>query len=502
MLREGNATSLHPIAVHSVLHLRPHLRAYFASKYATAPPEIASNVERFVQERRGQLDRWFFGIRITLGLTVAGYLSIDLLQGRPATTAIMFTLGAYLAANTATWLYCGARGKHARWIYMSVDFLFVLLLRHAFLFEVLVDPNATMVAFFTLMLLTYTGYADPALSRMLAVLTVAVTALTLCLDMVGAAVPESGVLVYRRYPLRVVLILAYLGAFCLVTSALAFRLREHILDYAVELQKRLETAMANSVERSRTEKLEQLNRLKRDFIEVLSHELRTPLTPLRSSLELLRSTNPKEDDAVLLSIALESTDKLNRLVQDYTRLAELLADERNGVLRWNIKLDSFLDTLRTEHDMSRVVVEDVEDVVVSANPRLLAAALLSLIRRAQLVSSSNSTVTIRAKIQESQVLLSIHDPDSCLDCDVVGMLDDPFLASNERTFDSRNTGLELVLARHSLQRIGGSLHVLSAEDAGTTVVCSLPGRQHGSQWLSEREIKFEVEPLRSFAVET
>ena len=487
--------------MHSVLPLPLYLRSLFARKGPSAPPEIAGNVERFVQERRGQLDRLFFGIRITLGLTLAGYLSIDLLQGSHATSSIALTLGVYLAVSTAIWLYCGARGKHARWISLCIDLLFVLLLRHVFLFEVLVDANATMVAFFTLILLAYTGYADPVLSRTLAVLTISAAAITLCLDMLDTTtVSDSGVLAYRRYPLRILLILSYLGAFCLLTSALAFRLREHVLDYAVELQKRLETAMANSVERSRLEKLEQLDRLKRDFIEVLSHELRTPLTPLRSSLELLRSSSAGDDEGVLLGIALESTDKLNRLVQDYTQLAELLAEERNGALRWNIKLDTFLGALRSEVDMSRVVVEGVENVVVSVNPRLLAAALLALIRRAQLVSSSRSIVTVRAQVQDSHVLLSIHDPDSCLDCDIIEALDDPFLVSAERTFDSRNTGLELILAQHSLQRIGGSLHILSGQGSGTTVVCSLPGRQHGSHWLTEREIRFEVEPLRSFSV--
>ncbi|MEX0746401.1 MAG: HAMP domain-containing sensor histidine kinase [Rhodothermales bacterium] len=468
---------------------------------AAPPPEIAGSVDRFIRERRGHLDRWFFAIRTTLGLGAAGYLSVDALQDLEGVSEIMLVLATYVALNTVTWAYSGKSGTHARWIYMAIDLAFVLVLRHAFVFEVLVDANATMVAFFTLILLTYTVYGDPALNRVLAGLTISAAALTLCLDLVGRHMLESGVLTYRRYPLRVLLILSYLSAFCLLTYALASRLREHVLDYAVELHKRLEAVMTTAAERTRREKLEQLNRLKRDFIEVLSHELRTPLTPLRSSLEMMRSTRFREkDDTELLGIALASTAKLHRLVQDYTQLAELLTDERDSVLRWNIRLLTLLDALQTEADLKRVVVEDVDDLVVSADPRLLAAAILSLIRRAQLVSSPSSLVTLRGFAEGSGVVLAIHDPESQIECDIGDMLDDPFMISSERTFGSRNTGLELILARHSLQRIGGSLRIVSGDGRGTTVLCSLPGRRHGSQWLNESQIRFEIEPLRAFSL--
>lgn len=460
------------------------------------PVALTGSVDEFVAVRSGELDRWFLVVRVLLGLGLAGYLSVDVLQ-HAAPAASLVLVGGYLALNAAAWLFALRRAKCARWLFAAIDVAAIVTLRQFFSFEFLVDANATMVGFFTLILLVYTVYGDPLLSRAISIGTISVAAATMCIDLLGDSVLHVGVVAYQRYPLRMLVILAYLGSFCLVTYAVALRLREHVLDYSVELHRRIEAAMATSSERTRREKLEELNRLKRDFISILSHELRTPLAPLRSSLELLRTQEAvRPENGELLGIAMESTDKLQRLVQDYTQLAELLTCEEAGTIRWNLRLSTLVETLRDQGALSCVAVQGVEGLVVVADPRLLAGALLALIRRATLVNSPGTHITIRAYPADRDVLIEIHDPQSYLERDLSEMLDDPFVVSSERTFVSANTGLELILARHSLQRIGGKLRITSDPHEGTTIHCSVPAMKQGAHWLSDAQLRFELEPLR------
>lgn len=465
---------------------------------ADVPVEFAGSVNESVAARGRELDRWFFVARLILVLGVAGYVSVDVLQHSSSPAPILLLAG-YLLVNGIAWLGGRHKPAFARWSFAAADLMAVVILRHAFTFEFLVDPNASMVSFFTLILLVYTVYGDPALSRTISVSTIAIAAVTLCLDVVAAGAMQSGVVAYQRYPLRMLVILVYLGSFCLVTYALALRLREYVFEHSVELHRRIEAAMMSTAERSRREKFEELNRLKRDFISILSHELRTPLAPLRSSLEMIRAQDDSRGGGgELLGIALESTEKLQRLVQDYTQLAELLTCEDAGTIRWNLRVSTMIDALREQGVFTRVDVHGFEGLVVVAEPRLLAGALLALIRRATLVSSPACRISLRGYATEREVVLEIHDAESYLERDISEMLEDPFVASRERMFVSPSTGLELILARHSLHRIGGKLRVSSDPFEGTTISCAVPAMQREIHWLSDAQLRFELEPLRLY----
>ncbi len=454
-------------------------RAGIAVRPAAGPPRSPLSV------RHAETDRWFFSARMLLGVLIAGYLTVDVVHANGIGPATMLVVLGYLLANLAVWFAGGPRFEHARWIYAALDFSFVLCTRHLFQFEALVDPNATLVGLFTLLLIAYTVYSDPVLSRVLAFATLAATGLTVGIDVVrGAALPVG---MYRSYPLRTVLLVSYLGSFCLVTSLLAQRLRGQAAGTSDALP-------ATPPESPRCEKLEELDRLKHNFIAVLSHELRTPIAPLRSSLELVRHEAMQEPERTeLLGIALASAGKLQRIVEDYTRLAELLTTDRHERRRWNIRMSAFVETLCAEVKQHCVSVEGLGDLVVSADPRLLGGALLALMRRATLMNTPGASIAVHGYAENEAVILSVHDPESYVEQDILHSLGDPFLYSNERTHASLGTGIELVLAQHSIERLGGRLHIESWPGRGTTVYCHLPGRQHGVQWLDDAQIRRELQ---------
>lgn len=461
------------------------------------PPELEGGVERFMDERGRDLDRWFLAVRSIFAVGLAGFLSIDFIDVTRPTTAIMPVLAGYVAANVVAWTTVGMRTAHARWLYMAVDVAFVLVVRHLFEFRMVVDPNATMVGLFTLLLLTYTIYGDP---RLTTVLAGASMTSTIAFDVLAGSSAHLEAVGFTAQPMSGLLQVAYLAAFCILAIALSRRLRRHAVEHGVELMKRLEATMTSAAERSRREKIEELNRLKRDFIAVLSHELRTPLTPLRSSLDLLvKSEDEPATRPELLDIAIESTEKLQRLVLDYTQLAELLTEKDADLARWNLEMSGFMEVLRGGSNFRRVTMAGLDGLHVAVDPKLLAAGLLALLRRAQLVSK-RSTISVCGFSHSSGVTLSVHDPESYIDRDLTEILDDPFGLSSERTFVSPNTGMELILARYALQRTGGTLRVTSSEYRGTTAFCTLPGMSDRLDWLDRAQIQYELEPVLLYSV--
>ena len=456
-----------------------------------AAQDVLVDVRSFLTERRVQTDQWFFLVRMVLAIGAVGYLVVSPLSTSSGTPTDLVLVGTYLLANVSVFLVADRSFGYTRWFYAALDFVFLLLLRHLFLFEALVDPNATMVGFFSLLLVAYVSYSDPRLLGSLAVGALAATGVTLWLDVANVL---GSALAYRSHPLRAVLLFAYLSVVGVVTYMLARRLRSQVTAYSSELLKRAQSAMGTAVERARRERLEELNQLKHDFIAVLSHELRTPITPLRTSLEMVRSelVGTESSAREMVEIAIEASIRLQRLVQDYTRLAELLTMDTPNSERYNLSLIEVLGTLLPEHTRGRFFFHHLEDLSVAGEPRLLGGAILALTRRAQLVTPGGEMITFRGYAENHDVVFSIHDPASYVEAKAILDLEDPFAYSSERTYFAANTGLELILAQHSIRRMGGHIWIESAPDEGTTVFVSVPGAREDVRWMSVDELRQEL----------
>lgn len=454
------------------------------------PPDVLADVRTYLGRCEAEVNRVFLLARLALVGMLAGYFAIDTLTITTVLPAALALVLAYGALHLLTASFLGQRAGVHR-IHVAFDVALVLVLRHAFLFEALVDPNATMVGLFSLLLIAYVTYGDPRLLAGTGAAMLAATAGTIGWAAWAGAAETMGPASQQLHPLRVLLVLVYLGVVAATAYFLALRLRDNVLDYVVEVHKRAQAAMRSAVERVQRERLEELNHLKRDFIAVLSHELRTPLTPLRTSLELAHYELDAGDAREMIGIALEATGRLQRLVQDYTRLAEVLTLEEDGLTLWNVRIEDLLAAVLDGNRSRVVVVEDSEGLVVATNPRLLGGALLALVRRAELVTTPETPITVRCHTDGAAIVLALHDPDSFID-EATLSLDDPFAQSSERTFYAANTGIELVLAQHSLSRIGGRLRVVSEPGRGTTVYCTVPAARGAGRWLSGRQVREEL----------
>ena len=116
----------------------------------------------------------------------------------------------------------------------------------------------------------------------------------------------------------------------------------HILDeasqviaYSHQLEEKsreLETATAEL--RAANERLQELDRLKDDFISTITHELRTPLTSIRAFSEILHDNpdlEPEQRDR-FLGIIIKESERLTRLINQVLDLAKI----ESGSAEWRI----------------------------------------------------------------------------------------------------------------------------------------------------------------------
>jgi PAS domain S-box-containing protein len=132
-----------------------------------------------------------------------------------------------------------------------------------------------------------------------------------------------------------------------------------------------------------------LDRMKDEFVSTVSHELRTPLTSLRAALGLVQSgtlSSRPEKTKQMLDIAIASTDRLSRLVNDILDLERI----RSGKAELHFAMCSVADLLNAAVTMRKSDGEkakidfDVEagKVKVWADPDRIIQTVANLISNA------------------------------------------------------------------------------------------------------------------------
>ena len=98
-------------------------------------------------------------------------------------------------------------------------------------------------------------------------------------------------------------------------------------------QKSRELEAATAELRAANERLQELDRLKDDFVSTVTHELRTPLTSIRAFSEILHD-NPTSaaERAQFLGIVIKETERLTRLINQVLDLARLESGAPSGTI--------------------------------------------------------------------------------------------------------------------------------------------------------------------------
>src|SRR5262245_8312644 len=124
-----------------------------------------------------------------------------------------------------------------------------------------------------------------------------------------------------------------------------------VLAYSRQLeQKSRELESATNELRGANRRLQELDRLKDDFISTVTHELRTPLTSIRAFSEILND-NPQlegEQRAKFLGIVIKESERLTRLINQVLDLSKI----ESGNAEWH----------STEIDMRDVIEDSVAAV--------------------------------------------------------------------------------------------------------------------------------------------
>jgi PAS domain S-box-containing protein len=225
-----------------------------------------------------------------------------------------------------------------------------------------------------------------------------------------------------------------------------------------------------------------VERMKNEFIAVVSHELRTPLTSMYGSLKLLDSgllSHQPEKEQRLLTIAVDSTDRLMRLVNDILDIERIESGTVQMVKAvWKVSelMAKTVDVVQPLADQAGISlsISDLGGSVWVDADRMI-QTFTNLLGNAIKFSPRGSTIWFSGSKQAGQMLFQIRDQGRGIPADKLGIIFERFQqVDGSDTRNGEGTGLGLAICRSIIQQHGGRIWVESVLGEGSTFSCILP----------------------------
>src|SRR5229473_6666060 len=258
-----------------------------------------------------------------------------------------------------------------------------------------------------------------------------------------------------------------------------------VLAYSRQLeQKSRELEAATNELRGANQRLQELDRLKDDFISTVTHELRTPLTSIRAFSEILND-NPRLDEAErtkFLGIIVKESERLTRLINQVLDLAKI----ESGAAEWH---SSEIDMREVLEDsvtaVSQLFKERKIDLTVEL-PQKLPGIVADRDRLMQVMLNLLSNAAKFSERTPGRVVVSLAQQSGFLRVEVsdngigISAADQEVIFEKFRqvgdvlTGKPQGSGLGLHISRRIVEHFGGRMWVTSRPGEGACFAFTLP----------------------------
>src|SRR5438132_5769003 len=249
----------------------------------------------------------------------------------------------------------------------------------------------------------------------------------------------------------------------------------------------LETTKALEDERKRATQLAELERSRREFMQIASHELRTPLTVIRGYASLLEdgslgSMPPMAQQALhtLMDKSSEMRVQVERMLL-LARLEDGAAAPRMTKLDLRKVVNGALDRvdpqLRLRKGRLAVKLADAP-LMVMGDSEQLASALDNLLQNAVKFSPGPPEIAVVGDRQDGRVRVDVRDHGLGIAREARSRLFEKFYrVSNPQLQNAAGTGIGLYLVRQVVEGLGGRVEVESQPGQGSAFEIELPVAQ-------------------------
>ena len=275
---------------------------------------------------------------------------------------------------------------------------------------------------------------------------------------------------------------------------------QNLADYTIEENKIAELDRLSTSYNKMLMRLSESFETQRQFTGNAAHELRTPLALIQAQLDLYHTTEHPESGAAAeetIQMVTEQNERLSKLVRTLLDMSELqtvargdkielqglieevltdlepLAQEKNIEL---IQKDQSSSDGRSDGTEESVLVASVnsnekpeDELILTGSDILIYRMIYNLVENAIKYNQINGTVTVSAKREKNEVVLTVADTGNGIDESFREQIFEPFFrVDKSRSRELGGVGLGLAMVREIVRAHDGKIEVRGNEQGGTT----------------------------------
>ncbi len=246
---------------------------------------------------------------------------------------------------------------------------------------------------------------------------------------------------------------------------------EHLKEEKARMEKKLET-------------LEELNKMKSEFVSTVSHELRTPLAIIKDVIMLLIDgiVGPiKEKQKDLLMKAKHNIARLNNIIEELLDISRI----ESGKIKMHYSLINLNDLLMDSFAFFKKLAEgkgiDLKynlprsQINIFIDAERISQVITNLINNAIKFTEQNGKIKVEVKIFETKVRVGIIDTGIGIAKRDLPKIFNKFVQLvNESRAERKGVGLGLSIAKELVEKNGGEIWVESELGVGSKFYFTLP----------------------------
>ena len=275
---------------------------------------------------------------------------------------------------------------------------------------------------------------------------------------------------------------------------------QNLADYTIEENKIAELDRLRTSYNKMLMRLSESFETQRQFTGNAAHELRTPLALIQAQLDLYHTTEHPESGAAAeetIQMVTEQNERLSKLVRTLLDMSELqtvarsdkielqglieevltdlepLAQEKNIEL---IQKDQSKSDGRADGTEESVLVVSVnsnekpeDELILTGSDILIYRMIYNLVENAIKYNRTDGTVTVSAKREKNEVVLTVADTGNGIDESFREQIFEPFFrVDKSRSRELGGVGLGLAMVREIVRAHDGKIEVRGNEQGGTT----------------------------------
>lgn len=231
----------------------------------------------------------------------------------------------------------------------------------------------------------------------------------------------------------------------------------------------------------REEKLNELDRIKNDFISTAAHEMNTPVCVIMGYAELMLSSPDldQQKQHEFLDIIYKKALTLERITEDLLDLSLMQTGRQLRLVLDSNDLKKTIDEVvhfyQAKHPNRTFHVEISDDLPILKYDNIRISQVFdNLISNALKYSPETTPILIQATLHQQWTLVQVKDEGIGMTQEQVARAFDKFYRADMTDTSVRGIGLGMAIVKNIVTRHGGRIWIESEPQTGTTVSLMLP----------------------------